>query len=150
MPYQRPIILLGLWLDYCAFSFMKKLFLIPFFSFAFTFIFAGNDITEKVSAAIREGNAKELSKFFKDNVDLAIGDKEEVYSSSQAELILKDFFSKNAPKTFTIVHQGMSKLGLQYVIGNLVTSNGNFRVSFYIKKSLHGQFIQQFRIDTEQ
>lgn len=129
---------------------MKHLFLIPVLFFFFSFSFAGNDITEKVSAAIREGNARELSKFFKDNVDLAIGDKEEVYSSSQAEQILKDFFAKNTPKTFTIVHQGMSKLGLQYVIGNLITSNGNFRVSFYIKKSIHGQFIQQFRIDAEQ
>lgn len=129
---------------------MKHLLLIPVLFFFFSFLFAGNDITEKVSTAIREGNAKELSRFFKDNVDLAIGDKEEVYSSSQAEQILKDFFAKNTPKTFTIVHQGMSKLGLQYVIGNLITSNGNFRVSFYIKKSIHGQFIQQFRIDTEQ
>lgn len=130
---------------------MKKIFFLPFLFFVFAQLaVANNDITEKVSSAIREGNAKELSKFFKDNVDLAIGDKEEVYSSSQAELILKDFFSKNAPKTFTIVHQGMSKLGLQYVIGNLVTSTGNFRVSFYIKKSIQGQFIQQFRIDPEQ
>lgn len=109
-----------------------------------------DDITEKISVSIREGNARELSKYFKENVDLAIGGKEEVYSSSQAELILKDFFLKNVPKTFTIVHQGTSKLGLHYAIGNLVTSTGNFRVSFYIKKSLQGQFIQQFRIDTEQ
>lgn len=129
---------------------MKKIFLLPAIFFVFSsFLIAGNDISEKVSNAIRAGNAKELSQFFKENVDLAIGENEEVYSSSQAELILKDFFSKNIPKTFTIVHQGMSKLGLQYAIGNLVTSNGSFRVSFYIKKSLHGPFIQQLRIDAE-
>ena len=129
---------------------MKKILLIPVFIAFFTNLMAGNEITEQVSAALQAGNAKELSKFFKDNVDLAIGDKEEVYSSAQAELILKDFFSKNTPTSFAIVHQGMSKLGLQYAIGNLVTSTGNFRVSFYIKKTIHGQFIQQLRIDTGQ
>lgn len=129
---------------------MKKNLLIPLLFFILSPLFAGNDITDLAAEAIRQGNAKDLSKYFKENVDLAIGEKEEVYSSAQAELILKDFFSKNTPKTFIIVHQGMSKLGLQYVIGNLTTSTGNFRVSFYIKKSLHGQFIQQLRIDTEQ
>lgn len=129
---------------------MKKFFTISLLLIFVSPLFAGNNITEDVAAAIRTGNAKELSKHFKENIDLAIGEKEEVYSSAQAELILKDFFTKNVPKTFTIIHQGMSKLGLQYVIGNLVTSNGNFRVSFYIKKTLHGQFIQQLRIDTEQ
>ncbi len=129
---------------------MKHFFAILLFFIFSSALFAVNDITEDVAAAIRAGNAKELSKFFKDNLDLAIGEKEEVYSSAQAELILKDFFAKNISKSFTIIHQGCSKLGLLYVIGNLVTSNGNFRVSFYIKKSLHGQFIQQLRIDTDQ
>lgn len=142
--------MLKLWLDFCTFYPMKKILLLNIFILLFSFAFGGNDLVEKVSAAIREGNAKELSKYFRDNVDLAIGNKEEVYSTAQAELILKDFFSKNTPKSFTVVHQGMSKLGLQYVIGSLVTSNGNFRLSFYIKKTLHGQFIQQLRIDAEQ
>src|ERR1051325_63015 len=82
------------------------------------------EITEDIASAIRAGNTKEISKYFSDNVDLKIGDKEDFYSKAQAELILKNFFSKHSPKSFAISHKGASKSGGQYAIGNLETSSG--------------------------
>lgn len=112
-------------------------------------LLAQSSITDNAANAISAGNAKELAKFFGNNIDLAVADKEDVYSSAQAELILKDFFAKHPPKTFNIIHQGTSKQGLQYIIGSLV-SDRNYRVSFYIKKQGQAASIQQLRIDVEE
>ena len=106
------------------------------------------DVASEVADAIRKGNANEVSKYFGANVDMKILDKEDVYSKAQAELILKDFFSKNAPKTFTVEHNGVSKGGAKYTIGKLVTSAGTFKTYFLLKKEGDKFIIQQFRIET--
>ena len=69
------------------------------------------EMNEDIASAFRSGEAKQVSKFFGTNIDLVLLDKEDVYSKSQAELILKEFFSKNKPKAFSIVHTGVSKNG---------------------------------------
>ena len=67
-------------------------------------LLAALDVFENISSAIRTGDSKQLSRFFNTSVDLTILNKEEVYSKAQAEQIIKDFFSKNTPKSFTIIH----------------------------------------------
>ncbi len=99
------------------------------------------DIYEDIANSIKSGDAKHIATFFNSSVDLTIMDKENVYSKAQAELILKDFFSKNHPKSFNILHKGSSPEGTQYAIGNLITSNGKtFRISFYLKNN-DGKFV---------
>jgi hypothetical protein len=107
------------------------------------------DINSDIAAAFRSGEAKQVSKFFADNVDMVVLDKEEVYSRSQAELILKGFFTKHAPKSFNIVHNGVSKNGSKFAIGSLVTANGNFKVTFFVKKEGDSYLIHQLRIEPE-
>lgn len=115
-----------------------------------TSLFAMIDIFDNISSAIRTGNAKQLSGFFSANVDLTILNQEEVYSKAQAEQIVKDFFSKNTPKSFTIIHNGLSKEGSKYAIGNLVTVQGaNFRTYMYIKQSGGTEYIQELRFEKE-
>lgn len=111
---------------------------------------ANADIYDDVSAAIRSGNSKEVAKFFNANVDLAILTQEDVYSKVQAELILKDFFVKNVPKAFTIVHRGTSKEGSMYSIGTLTTAQGlSFRVYFFIKQINGKYYLQELRFEKE-
>ena len=108
------------------------------------------DIYDDVSNAIRSGDAKQIATFFGNTIELTIGDKESIYSKAQAEFILKDFFTKNPPKTFVILHKGASPEGTQYAIGNLLTTNGeNFRTSFYLKISNGKNQLQQLRIENE-
>lgn len=107
------------------------------------------DINADIAAAFRSGEAKQVSKFFADNVDMVVLDKEEVYSRSQAELILKGFFTKYPPKSFNIVHNGVSKNGSKFAIGSLVTGNGNFKVTFFVKKENTSYLIHQLRIEPE-
>ncbi len=109
-----------------------------------------SDIFEDISNAIRTGESHQLSTYFGNTVDLTILEQENVYSKAQAELVVKDFFEKNRPKSFTIIHKGSSPEKTQYAIGNLVTSNGRtFRVSFYIKNTQGKNLLQELRIETE-
>ncbi|MEP7168090.1 MAG: DUF4783 domain-containing protein [Bacteroidota bacterium] len=113
-------------------------------------LFAKVDIFDNISSAIRTGNAKQLAGFFNANVDLTILNQEEVYSKAQAEQIVKDFFSKNTPKSFMIIHNGLSKEGSKYAIGNLVTVQGvNYRTYMYIKQSGGTEYIQELRFEKE-
>lgn len=104
---------------------------------------------DNIAVAIRTGNSKELSKHFNINIDLNIKGNEGVYSKAQAELILKDFFSKHIPKSFSIVHKGSSKDGARYAIGNLITGEGTFRTYFYMKKKSDKYYIHEFSLNIE-
>lgn len=106
------------------------------------------DIPEAISSAFKAGNSKELVKHFNSNIELVILENEDVYSKNQAEMILRDFFDKNPPKNFAILHQG-GKNGSKYAIGDLTTSKGNFRVYFLLKKREESFLIHQLRIEKE-
>jgi hypothetical protein len=113
-----------------------------------TGIFAQTDPTDQIVAAVKTGNAKEIAKFFADNIDLAVPpDTDEFFSRSQAEQILKKFFETHAPKNFTITQKGKTQLGIEYRIGTLETANGTFRVNINMRPVGDAFQINQFRID---
>lgn len=107
-----------------------------------------NQIPEGISIAIKAGNSKELAKFFNSTIELTILNKEDVYSKSQAELIVKDFFKKYSPENFIILHRGGKEV-TKYAIGNLTTTNGIFRVYFLLKTENEIPLIHQLRIEEE-
>ncbi len=107
------------------------------------------DPYEDIANAIRSGDAKSVSKYFSSSVDLTIISREDVYSKAQAEQILKDFFNKNTPRSFSIIHRGESKDGSKYAIGNLTTSNGNYRTYYYFKVVGGNINIQELRFMKE-
>lgn len=104
------------------------------------------DITDEIVNALKNGSSSELAKYFNANIELAILDKEDIYSKAQAEVIIKDFFTKNKPKGYTKSHQG-GKEGSKFVIGNLTTSNGVYRVYFLIKDVKGKYFIHKLRFE---
>jgi hypothetical protein len=130
---------------------MKNLILIMsmFVGLGLTTAFAF-DVYDDISNAIKSGNSAVISDYFGNTVDLTILSKEDVYSKTQAQLILKDFFSKNTPKTFSILHKGTSKDGATYAIGSMLTiQGGSFRTYFYIKQVASKNIIQEFRIEKQ-
>lgn len=128
---------------------MNKLKKILFLLFLSTQLFA-LDIYDDIANSIRSGDARQLAVFFGNTIDLQIIDQENVYSKAQAELILKDFFIKNQPKSFTILHKGSSPEGTQYVIGNLTTTKGkSFRTSFHLKNINGRSVLQELRIENK-
>jgi hypothetical protein len=123
---------------------MKTLLALVLFLFP---VAASADIVDDVANAIRTGNAKEISKYFADNVDLKVLEQENIYSKAQAELILKDFFARHPVQEFTIVHRSVKKNDSQFAIGTLKTTNGNYRVHYLMKTATGATTVTQFRIE---
>lgn len=121
------------------------------FIFGIFLIFAisvnANPVTDSIVNALKSGNAKELAKSFNASIDLNIPNNEGVYSKSQAELILKTFFSKNQPKSFEVIHTGDSKNETHYSIGKLSTSSSTFRTYILYKKKGDTISILELRIE---
>lgn len=110
-----------------------------------------NDIGSEIASAIRIGSAKELAKFFNTNVDLSLLGKEDLYSRAQAEQLLHDFFVRNPPRNFQLIHQSASQSSSQYGIGRYESRNGaQFRIYFLIRRIGNQSFIQQFSIEKQQ
>jgi hypothetical protein len=108
------------------------------------------DVYDDIGNAIKAGNSAAISEYFGSTIDLTILAKEDVYSKTQAQLILKDFFSKNTPKSFSILHKGTSKDGATYAIGSMLTNQGgSFRTYVYIKQIAGKNIIQEFRIEKQ-
>ncbi len=129
---------------------MKTLSVISFFLFVYTVIIAQSSDTEAISNALKTGNTKELVRFFYTNVELKVLSKEDLYSKAQAEIIINDFFTKNPPKNYTTIHNGISRSGAKYTIGQLKTTNGNFRTYYFIKKSGDIFTIHGLRLEKEE
>jgi hypothetical protein len=72
-----------------------------------------------------------------------------MYSKTQAEMVVRDFFSKNTPTSFKIIHKGTSNQGSEYAIGTLITSVGSFRTYIYVKQKSTGYTIQEIRFEKD-
>lgn len=111
---------------------------------------SAQDINTKVSQAIQSSNTSELAKYFNNSIDLTIPDSEGTYSKVQAEQILKSFFSKYPPVSFTINHKGNSKDGSQYAIGTYKSKSVSFR-TYYLTKPIGGQLlIHQLKFESRE
>lgn len=97
---------------------------------------------EEVVSAMKSGNANQLSRYFDDRIDIQLPSKSDNYSRTQAEMILKDFFSSNEVKNFQVKHKGENN-GAQFCIGLLQTRNGNFRTKLYMKQKGERQVLQE-------
>lgn len=105
-------------------------------------------IPSGIAIAFRTGSAAGLSEYLNSTVELVIPGKEDFYSKSVAETILKDFFSRYRSREFVIRHQG-ARGDAQYAIANLETDKGKFRVYFLLKKVDGNPLIHQIRIETD-
>jgi hypothetical protein len=101
---------------------------------------------DEVIAAMRSGNSGLVAKHFDNMVDISMPDKTNSYSKSQGELVLKDFFTNNPVKNFEIIHKG-ENAGSQFCIGTLLTKNGSFRTTIFMKQKGDGQVLQELRFE---
>jgi hypothetical protein len=115
--------------------------LIVFLSSFFT-----NAGIDEVVAAMKAGNSVMVAKYFDNVVDISMPDKSNSYSKSQAEMVIKDFFTSNPVKSFEIIHKG-ENAGSQFCIGTLQTKNGTFRTTIFMKKKGDIQVLQELRFE---
>jgi hypothetical protein len=105
-------------------------------------------IPDGIVISIQNGDDASLAEFFNENVELVVQTHDDVYSKSQAQQIVAEFFKMNKPKQFSIIHQG-GKDGARYAIGSLTTNTGTFRVYFLLKNKDNISYIHQLRIEKQ-
>jgi hypothetical protein len=102
-----------------------------------------NDVISQVKETIKAGSAKELSKYLNQTVDVTIDDKVESYSKAQAEFIFRDFFKQHPANEFNIIHQGQSKGGQPFAIGQYKSGTETHRVFMKIKTVGNQQLVHE-------
>ncbi len=117
-----------------------------FLCFALSGSLFSPEIPKSITDSFNKGDSKELARHFNNNIELVVLDNEDVYSKSQAELILRKFFSVHKPVGFKLLHQGGPELS-RYAIGNLKTEKENFRVYFLLKGNDDALLIHLLRIE---
>jgi hypothetical protein len=109
---------------------------------AFTFFLSIDEVVN----GLKNGDAAQIARYFDNTVEITMPDKSNNYSKNQAEIVLKDFFTTNGIKTFEVMHKG-ENAGSQYCIGTLVTKNGSFRTTVFMKQKNDKQLLQEIRFE---
>lgn len=101
---------------------------------------------DSISKALSKGDVESLATYFDESVEI----DDDFYDKSEAKAVVKKFFSKNPPKSFSLIHKGTSKgENSKYFIGNLNAGSGTYRVYVYMKLSDSQPLIQELRFDKE-
>lgn len=111
--------------------------------------YAQGDIIGSVKESIKAGSAKEVAKYLSQSVDINLDGSQQNYSKAQAEFVLRDFFKTHAPSDFTIIHQGSSKSGQPFAIGQYKSNSENYRVFVKIKVVDNQQLIHEISFSKE-
>lgn len=121
-----------------------------FFVFGFFALVTSSfaQIPDEIVSSIQNGNDVVLASYFNENVELVVESHDDVYSKSQAQQIVAEFFKSNKPRQFSIIHQG-GKEDARYAIGSLTTATGTFRVYFLLKSKNNNSYIHQLRIEKQ-
>ena len=125
---------------------MKKLYSIAALTILLSSFTLLASIDEVVNA-MKSGNAAQVARFFDNSVEISMPDKSNSFSKTQAEIVLKDFFNNNPVKGFEVIHKG-ENAGSQYCIGTLVTKNGSFRTTIFMKQKGKAQVLQELRFES--
>jgi len=103
---------------------------------------------QQVINGLQANNSVQVSRYFDNTVDITLPQKSNSYSKGQAEVILRDFLATNPVKSFQAIHKG-DNAGSEYCIGKLITKNGSFRTTIFMKQRGDKQFLQEIRFENE-
>jgi hypothetical protein len=100
-------------------------------------------VVSQVKETIKAGSAKELANYLNQTVEVTIDGKVQSYSKAQAEFVFRDFFKQHAPNEFNIIHQGSSKGGQPFAIGQYKSGVEVYRVFMKIKTVSNAQLVHE-------
>ncbi len=124
---------------------MKRFFtLLSVLTIASAFSFSSG--IDEIIQALKTGNSSEIAKYFDNTVEITFPEKSNSYSKTQAEVVLRDFFSNNPVKAVEILHTG-ENAGSQFCVATLVTKNASYRTTIYMKQKGKRQVLQQIMFE---
>jgi hypothetical protein len=118
-------------------------FVLAIFLLGNTSLLAQGDVVSQVKETIKAGSAKELANYLNQAVDVTIDGKVQSYSKAQAEFVFRDFFKQHQPSEFNIIHQGSSKGGQPFAIGQYKSGTDVYRVFMKIKTVGGAQLVHE-------
>ncbi len=105
---------------------------------------------EDVVNDIRSNKITDLTKYYDNVVPITMNNAQSTYSRSQAEMVLKDFFTKNPPIDLSITNSGTPNPTSKFAIGDLSTSNGKYNIYILLKtKDNTNYLLQEIRLNKE-
>ena len=122
---------------------MKRIFL-SILMFASIYTINAQSL-QSVLKGLEAGNASVISQNISDNVIITLIDKTDTYNKKDAEVQLKDFFTKNKVSSFETKHKGASPNG-SFAVGTLKTTKANYRVNVFMKSDAKGEMVKELRI----
>ena len=108
---------------------------------------AQDDPFDPVIKAIEGSDARNLASSFNVTVELILPDNENTYSASQGEMIMKDFFKKYPPDSFTVIQKGTTDPVSMFAIGNYVSGNRHYQVYISMRKEKDIFLIQKIKFE---
>lgn len=105
------------------------------------------DIAAKVNDAIKNSDAIALTKLMQNQVEISIADFEGAVSKEEAQKKLSQFFASHKVNAYSPKHNGTSKMGDQYYIGEMKSGATLYRVTVFVKKTKDGTRVSQLRIE---
>lgn len=105
-------------------------------------------VSSEVISAIKKGDSESLAEGFFANVEIVLPTKTGVYSRKQAEMVIKDFFSKYPVSDFELIHKG-KKENASFAIANYSSGSHRFRFTFLTKLNGSKVLIHQLRIEKQ-
>ena len=104
---------------------------------------AQTDVVNEVKETIKAGSAKELANYLHSTIDVTIDNTVQTYSKAQAEFVFRDFFKQHPATEFNIIHQGSSKGGQPFAIGQYKSGTDTYRVFMKIKTVSNMQLVHE-------
>ncbi|MDO9511368.1 MAG: DUF4783 domain-containing protein [Bacteroidales bacterium] len=108
------------------------------------------DLNKKINASLSSADTKELSKYFASFVNLTLPGKEGLFSKTQTETLLRQFFEANKPLTFTVDRQGQSKEKSSYCVARFSSSSKKFSIYYLVREMDNQMQIVQLQIEETQ
>jgi hypothetical protein len=106
-------------------------------------------LNENIAAAIKAGNSKELATYFGSTVEIILPGSDGAFSKAQAEMIMKNFFAKTPPVSFTVNQKGNSTGGAQFMIGTYKSKSETLNVYILMKPVSNQLLIQQIHFEED-
>jgi len=105
------------------------------------------DSIDAIAGFLKESDSRNIANYFAPVIEMNLLSDENEYSKTQAELILRDFLSKNKPITVKILHKVNSNSNYRFAVFIVHSIERKFRLSISLKKSDDSYYINLIRIE---
>jgi len=105
------------------------------------------DSFDDIAGYFKTSESRIIARYFAPLIEMDILQDESEYSKAQAELIIKDFLSKNKPVSVKVIHRLNSNPNLRFAVLSLHSEKNKFRLSISMAKDGELFFIRVIRIE---